>query len=46
MDRLAENMREIRRLTDKKAQITAVIKANAYGHGSCEAARCTAAERS
>ncbi len=38
LDRLAQNMREIRRLTDKKAQITAVIKANAYGHGSCEAA--------
>lgn len=38
LDRLAQNMREIRRLTDKKAQVTAVIKANAYGHGSCEAA--------
>lgn len=35
LDRLAANMREIRRLTDKSAQITAVIKANAYGHGSC-----------
>ena len=35
LDKIANNMREIRRLTNKKAEITAVIKANAYGHGSC-----------
>lgn len=35
LDTLAQNMREIRRLTDKKAQVTAVVKADAYGHGSC-----------
>ncbi|MDQ0203587.1 alanine racemase [Pectinatus haikarae] len=38
LDILANNMREIRRLTDKNAEITAVIKANAYGHGSCAVA--------
>nr|WP_269140290.1 alanine racemase [Pectinatus sottacetonis] len=38
LDNLAQNMREIRRLTEKTAQITAVIKANAYGHGACETA--------
>ncbi len=35
LDKIANNIREIRCLTDKKAEITAVIKANAYGHGSC-----------
>lgn len=35
LDVLAKNMQEIRRLTNKKAEITAVIKANAYGHGAC-----------
>nr|WP_269140828.1 alanine racemase [Pectinatus frisingensis] len=39
LDVLAQNMREIRRLTAEKAQVTAVIKANAYGHGSCETAK-------
>ncbi len=34
LDKLAHNMREIRRLTDKKALITAVIKADGYGHGA------------
>ncbi|MBB5335180.1 alanine racemase [Pectinatus brassicae] len=38
LDQLAQNMREIRRLTQKTAQLTAVIKANAYGHGACETA--------
>lgn len=32
LDHLAHNMREIRRLTDKKAMVTAVIKADGYGH--------------
>ena len=35
LDILANNMREIRRVVDNKAEVTAVIKANAYGHGSC-----------
>lgn len=34
LDNLANNMREIRRLTDKNAKITAVIKADGYGHGA------------
>jgi len=34
LDNLANNMKEIRRLTDKKAQVTAVIKADGYGHGA------------
>lgn len=34
LDNLAHNMREIRRLADKKAMITAVIKADGYGHGA------------
>lgn len=35
LDKIIDNIREIRKITDKKAEITAVIKANAYGHGSC-----------
>ncbi len=34
LDNLAHNMREIRRLADKKALVTAVIKADGYGHGA------------
>jgi len=34
LDNLAHNMREIRRLTDKNAMVTAVIKADGYGHGA------------
>lgn len=34
LDNLANNMKEIRRLTDKKAKVTAVIKADGYGHGA------------
>lgn len=34
LDNLAHNMREIRRLADKKAMVTAVIKADGYGHGA------------
>ncbi len=34
LDNLAHNMREIRKLTDKNALITAVIKADGYGHGA------------
>lgn len=34
LDNLASNMREIRRLAKKSAQVTAVIKADGYGHGA------------
>lgn len=34
LDNLAGNMREIRRLTQNGAQVTAVIKADGYGHGA------------
>lgn len=38
LDNLAHNIREVRRLTKKDILITAVVKANAYGHGSIKAA--------
>lgn len=34
LDNLAHNVREIRRITDKKAEIMGVVKADAYGHGT------------
>ncbi len=34
LDALAHNMREVRRLTGKGAIVTAVIKADGYGHGA------------
>ncbi|MDD4833839.1 MAG: alanine racemase [Lutispora sp.] len=34
LDNLASNMREIRRLAKDSAQVTAVIKADGYGHGA------------
>jgi len=34
LDALAHNMREVRRLADKDALVTAVIKADGYGHGA------------
>ena len=34
LDNLAHNMREVRRVTNKDALITAVIKADGYGHGA------------
>jgi alanine racemase len=34
LDNLANNMREVRRVTNKKAKVTAVIKADGYGHGA------------
>lgn len=34
LDALAHNMREVRRLADKNALVTAVIKADGYGHGA------------
>ncbi len=36
LDNLAHNMREVRRLADDKAMITAVIKADGYGHGASD----------
>ena len=38
LDVLAENMREIRRVTKRSAKIMAVVKADAYGHGAIETA--------
>jgi len=36
LDRLKNNIEEVRRVTDKNALVTAVIKADAYGHGALE----------
>jgi alanine racemase len=33
LDNIAHNVREIRRITDKHAEVMAVVKADAYGHG-------------
>lgn len=38
LDNLAHNMREVRKNTKEGTLITAVVKANAYGHGSIKAA--------
>ena len=37
LDNLAHNIKEVRRVTDENSLVTAVVKANAYGHGSVEA---------
>jgi alanine racemase len=34
LDNLAHNMREVRRVTNKNSKVTAVIKADGYGHGA------------
>lgn len=39
LDNLAHNIKEVRRVTKKDALVTAVVKANAYGHGSIMAAK-------
>jgi len=39
LDALANNVREIRRLTSARAQVMAIVKANAYGHGAVEVSR-------
>jgi len=39
LDNLAHNMRETRRIVNKNTQITAVIKADGYGHGAVSIAR-------
>ena len=36
LDNLAHNVREIRRITDKRSEIMGVVKADAYGHGVME----------
>lgn len=36
LDNLAHNIREVRRVTRKDALVTAVIKADGYGHGAVE----------
>lgn len=39
LDNLIHNIKEVRRITDKDTLITAVVKANGYGHGSIQIAR-------
>lgn len=36
LDNLVNNIREVRRVTDKEAIVTAVVKADGYGHGAKE----------
>ncbi|NLD50663.1 MAG: alanine racemase, partial [Clostridiaceae bacterium] len=36
LDNIAHNVKEVRKLTDKKAEIMGVVKADAYGHGVME----------
>lgn len=37
---IAHNIRELRRIADPNSCLMAVVKANGYGHGSVEVARC------
>lgn len=39
LDNLAHNIGEVRKLTNKDSLVTAVVKANGYGHGSVEIAQ-------
>lgn len=39
LDDIAHNVREIRRITNKKSEIMGVVKADAYGHGVMEVTR-------
>ncbi len=39
LDNIAHNVREIRRVTNKNAEIMGVVKADAYGHGVFEVTR-------
>lgn len=39
LDNIAHNTREIRRITNKNAEIMGVVKADAYGHGVMEVTR-------
>jgi alanine racemase len=38
---LAHNIKELRRITHPDARLMGVVKANGYGHGAIEVARCT-----
>ena len=40
---IADNVRALRRLTDPRAKVMAVVKADGYGHGACEVARAALA---
>lgn len=44
LEAIAHNLREIRRVTSPKAEIMAVVKANAYGHGAVEVSRVALAQ--
>ncbi len=37
---IAHNIIELRRITNRNSRLMAVVKANGYGHGSVEVARC------
>ena len=39
LEAIAHNVRELRRITDPGADLMAVVKANAYGHGAVEVTR-------
>jgi alanine racemase len=39
LNAIAANVRELRRLTDPRAKLMAVVKADGYGHGALEVAR-------
>lgn len=39
LEAIAHNVRELRRITNPKARLMAVVKANAYGHGVIEVTR-------
>lgn len=40
LNAIAHNVRELRRITQPRARLMAVVKANGYGHGAVEIARC------
>ena len=40
LNAIADNVRELRRITQPQARLMAVVKANGYGHGAVEIARC------
>jgi alanine racemase len=40
LNAIANNVKELRRITDPNARLMAVVKANGYGHGATEVARC------
>jgi alanine racemase len=39
LDNIAHNVREIRRITNKRAELMGVVKADAYGHGVAQVVR-------